>query len=159
MDLRMQSFDSRLASALDDVPVPDGLAGRLLARLGEAAETPPIGGVVSASSPLNQPVVATAAVLDAAVPGGVVAESATLPMQRASRRRWLVVTGSLAASVLVAPAPGNSSALAMIPTPTWLNWPPAGIRNWPVAGTRSPRFRPVTRCLAPWRQRPKAGNG
>jgi hypothetical protein len=80
----MSSFETRLAAAMTDIAVPAGLHERLSARLRQsAAET-------------GEP---TAAIQAAAEP-------VTLPLEpiahRHLRRRWLLATGALAASLLVA---------------------------------------------------------
>jgi hypothetical protein len=76
---RVQQLDVLLQHGMDDVPVPTGLADRLLARLAEDRVT-----------------------LSATEAAAVAAPSAEQHTQPASRRRWLAWGAALAASLLVA---------------------------------------------------------
>jgi hypothetical protein len=85
---RLERLDRATADAMGDVPVPEGLADRLLSRLESArAQETDVAG--SAPSPAAAPAATT-----------------PRPPRRSSRRRWLVGLGSLglavAGSLLVA---------------------------------------------------------
>jgi hypothetical protein len=86
---RLQRLDVALADAFHDVPVPEGLEARVLARLAGAQP----GGVEPEHA--------------AASPSAVAAPPATAPVPARSRRRpwrvrwWLVAGPALAASILI----------------------------------------------------------
>lgn len=88
MDPRMRCFETRLAAALDDVAVPEGLRERLTARLLQPAAS--AAEVQPAIEPVTLPL--------------TTGPLTTLPLTTgyASRRRWLLVAASMAAGLLVA---------------------------------------------------------
>ena len=144
MDEQLDQFDTKLMAACHDVPVPAGLAERLMAALHVAAQREPVEAVArGAASPSN----------DAR---GNPRE--TVPI--APRRRWLAASCAVAASLLIASLitwqvwPGRETvidyALArqwqQSLAPGWSRLPAAGfsVPNYIAAPHRWQRFDQVT---------------
>jgi hypothetical protein len=84
---QIQRLDTSLSAAFRDVPVPEGLAGRILTRLAASKSTPsPLPELSNLTSP----------------PAGDAVAAVLRPPQRVSRRWLLVAAGSLSAAAVLA---------------------------------------------------------
>jgi hypothetical protein len=103
---RSQRFDGAVARAMHDVPLPAGLADRVLARLAQVnAVAAPLESSASHPVPLEQGVIAaTAPALPSAdqSPTPAVADSARGDLGAGSRRRWISAALAAAAALLIA---------------------------------------------------------
>ena len=98
---RLQKFDASLASAYQDVPVPEGLAERILAHL-DASQEGPLA--TSCTPPLPSSGAMTEALSGVQVPDASLAASLRQVSGRSSQRilrRWLVGGGLVSAAVIV----------------------------------------------------------
>lgn len=97
---RVQAWDAAIAGALEQVPLPAGLAERILDQL-KAGQPAAAGKTISASmnSALAVPADGASAESDAS-PSCV--RSPWLQLRPGSRRRWLAAASAVAATVLVA---------------------------------------------------------
>lgn len=141
MSSQMRSFDERLASALDDVAVPDGLRERLLERLQQPASStglPP--AVVACVQPLGQPSAAPASV----------------PLATRSNRRWWLAAAAAAAGLVLSGrwwlladrADGDVAQLAA-------SWQQRLTSSWKSMKTLPDGFRvPRSVAVAPQRWQP-----
>jgi hypothetical protein len=151
---RLQRTDRAVAEAFGRVPVPVGLADRVLARL-SAADMPTAGGMASSSSPCLVGAMPTASVGMAPSPG-----------HRTWRRRtWLVAAGALAvaASVLVAVLLSSSrssrfsvedvldQAIAFFNRDARVGGTPLGVEPLPPASYPLSRALPTRNCQVRWR--------
>jgi hypothetical protein len=95
---RLQKLDATLAGVFEDVPVPDGLANRLLARLAVAKLVDTATGAEGPSSAAG-PAVEIVVSAPATVPA---ADAKPRRPKLARRMWWLAAAGSAAACVVVA---------------------------------------------------------
>jgi hypothetical protein len=97
---RIQRFDKRIAAAAHDVPVPSGLAERILARLPSSSEPVTNGFRVAESAAATATQSAAPPTSPAAVSPAAVSVAAAPSRRRFSKRAWSLA--GLAASLFIA---------------------------------------------------------
>jgi hypothetical protein len=114
---RSQRFDRAAIAAVHDVPVPDGLLGRLLAAAG-ASQGAAIQPALQSGAGIMQAMDASSGVVDGPIAEGSAPAAPALPAKAgwSSRRGWLAVAGSIAAACLIGVTIWMTQAGAPAPT-------------------------------------------